>query len=495
VRLLFLSLASCLLLVSPALADPDPFADFRIPDHSWTSGAASASLGTSHMLDGAGMETDRSSSTHSALATSLSRAHDSDALQHRVSLTLSGEMVTQDSRSAVEYPFGSDRMSEYARDVSEDWQVSGSLRAYPWRIPLGIELSGHVVGDYFQDAARRDTRSTFPVLPGTALQEQRETRAAHAYQNLATLDVAAGLGRVRDASVVYDVHLLEERLQEAGALTRPLSDAAREKLAALEYVAPFYSIAHDRPARFVWHEIERILREDGALREQGLDAYSLLRALEGTGPVGRPARPRGWFCGAVAEARTQHLVTRIEERFDSRVTTPTDTLENTFLNGLRTVSSYDAVSLGGQAEYHRPLGWRWQLDAFGRLLGPVRPGERGLDLETSAQAQWFVADRWAARATISQARLYFYPRRSEASLIYPTQPRYDRWIVAYSASIAFYLEDRTTLSASLLEQQDRETYPGTHHFGRYGRLDIGITYRFLGSLDAPGLIEPVRRVH
>jgi hypothetical protein len=481
-------LVLCLLLVSPAFASTDPFADFRIPDHSWTSGQAGFALDGNHSLSAYGSETDRSIRLGSSLSGSLSRSHDSDALQHELTVDLLGALATSNSRYTTDWNPGSVLRDDFARDVREDWRVSGSLRAYPWQTPIGTWLSASVAGDYAQEASRRDLNEAL----GSMLSEERDTRDRHVCSHAAALDVAVGYGRVRDATVVYDVHLLEERLREAGALRRPLSSAAREKLAALYYVAPFYSAAHDRPDRFVWRDIERILREDGALSDQGLDAYSVLRAREATSPRSRPERARGWFAGAAAEASHAHAVTREEQRSDSRFTPPGTTV-TTYPVGDRIVQSADEVLLGGQAEIHRPLGWRWQADASASALRPVRPGERGLDAHVEAAIQWFIADRWAAKAFLSQWRQYFHPRDG-ADPPYGLTPSAsdDAWRAASGASLAYYLEDRTSLSLSFSEMQWRQSYGGGSVFSRYGSFGLGISYRFLGGLDAPGIIEPVR---
>jgi hypothetical protein len=293
---------------------------------------------------------------------------------------------------------------------------------------------------------------------------------------------------VRDASVVYDVHLLEERLIETGALARPLSAAARAKLAALYYVAPFYAAAHERPDRFTWREIERVLREDGALGQNGLDPYSLLRAREPAAPGGRATRQRGWFIGPVGQFTTQHGISREEETVADR-TYVSDSLwsEAHGAWNQRLVSVHDRLALGGAAEYHLPLGWRWQLDAATRVTRPARSGESGLDVSNRASVSWFVADRWLAAAALDQSRSYVRLRNAGGTL------EIDEWQTQAQASVAFYLEDRTSVGLTVYQRQSRSAYDLYYGpvFFRDSNVSLSISYRFLGRLDAPGLIDPV----
>src|SRR5439155_78738 len=84
----------------------------------------------------------------------------------------------------------------------------------------------------------------------------------------------------RAGTAVYEVEVRAGRLRGSGQLAQARSRDARERIAALYYVQPGYSAAHERASRFFWREVESALRDAGALRSGGLDAYNSFRADE-----------------------------------------------------------------------------------------------------------------------------------------------------------------------------------------------------------------------
>jgi hypothetical protein len=483
---LLAQLAALCLLLSPVAALADPFSDFRIPDHSWRSGTLNASA-TGDWFDGSGSGlTAGSSSFNSVLRPSLVLARDSDPLQLSLGLALAGDVRVLHNEQRQDAPDFQGRRDIRRQGTDQIWQLEGSLRAYPWATPVGLSLSGVAAGAYRQDWERLHAAD---VISG-AVEDRIEgtlRQDLHAYAYDVAVSAAAGLGRVRDATVIQDVHVLEQRLSEAGAITRPLSKQAREKLAALYYVAPFYVYAHDRPDRYAWRDIEHILREDGALSERGFDAYSVLRAREPY--LYRIQRARGWFAGPVAIARHRHSV----QRFDGFQTVRYYSDDSLVTSASHWTAShrddsFDEFELGGTVEHHRPLGWRWQLDLLSRVTAPARPGETGLHAQSAASVSWLVADRWLATAKLSHSRDSFKPRLG-ASYVE------DSWRVIGGIQLGWYVEDHTQLVASVAQSQGRLRVFGFPEFPGFSRdtwFSVGVGYRFLGALDAPGLAEPQR---
>lgn len=486
-----LLLACCLACALPARAATDPFAEFSIPDHAWRSGSADFTFSADRSDRSADGRFDRNGSQRSILNGGLRAGWDSDALQYGFGVTASGRLLKSESRNTIDMPPYALNQERFERSTDEAWRLDGALRAYPWKMPVGLGLTGSIQGACIQTRSRagyrRDQDYTEPLR-----QESDRTWTGHDYGTSAVAGFSAGLGRVRDASVVYDVHLLEERLIETGAIRRSLSSGARAKLAALHYMAPFYSAAHERPARFVWREIERVLREDGALGKSGLDPYSVMRALEPVAPWGRAMRQRGWFVGIVGQLTTRYDISDRAETVDDKVYASGSLISEA--HGAwrhRLASSYDGAALGGGAEYHLPFGWRWQLDAATSLTCPAHPGERGMDLYSRTSVSWFVADRWSASAAIEQRRRYFQPRGAGEALTA------DTWQTRAWAGIAYHLEDRTSLSLAVSEAQAQSKHDldSERILYRDRYISLGISYRFLGRLDAPGLPEPVRRLN
>jgi hypothetical protein len=471
-----------LLLAVPALAGADPFGEFRIPDHSWTSGSLSAGSSGSWSTDGRDAGETRRSSLTTDLHPRLYRNHDGETLQHSISVALGATTYMTDEHESS--PYAPQWYDGHYQATSESWALDGSLRAYPWSLPVGLGIGGTLRGDYQQNWRRI---GRVYVEDGAAVNERRDD---HHYAHRLDVTASAGLGRVRDATVVQVVHVLEERLRETGAITRELSPAAREQLARLYYASPGFAAAHERPDRYEWREIERILRNDGTLAGGGLDAYSLVRARER--PLYLGTRLTGWFAGPVVDVVHRHETRRQDWRQD--ITYFDDLGEtisyDTYSAGNRATSSQDDVNLGAQVEIHRPLGWRWQLDAKSRITAPVSPDDDGLDLASSVTAGWMLADRWELLANLSQQRNWLRAVDHEV-------PATSNWATGCGLQLGWFVEDHLQISASVTSQQGRESYsypylPATASFSRSTGFSLGLGYRFLGRFDAPGLVEPVR---
>ena len=472
----------------PALAGADPFSEFRIPNHSWASGSVDAGMAGlwTAVSDNAAESRRNAFQTH--LNPSLLLARDTDPLQHSLFINLVGEAnVLNEDQMVHNGPYTPYR-NTHTQGTTESWRLDGSLRAYPWTTALGLGVSGSATGAYEQSWSRLQ-ESYDPTRWAEGYRED-----VHRYAYDVRLAVSAGMGRVRDATVIHDVHVLEQRLLEAGAISRPLSKTTREELAALYYVAPFYSTVHDRPDRYVWREIERILREDGALSEHGLDPYSVLRAKEPY--LYRVTRLRGWFLGPVIEGQHQHAVARFDSYTSTSLLNETgDVVEfRSSATARRGVTSHDGVNAGALVQFGRPVGWRWQFDLRSQVTTPVRPGERGINASTEAAVTWLVADRWEAQAFFTHARQWLAPRGGRPLLD-------NSWDARAGAELGWYVEDRVRVSASIVQSQIRrhyyrEAYRGlqvtNRTYVRDARFFLGITYRFLGRLDAPGLIGPAR---
>lgn len=497
-----------LVLVSAiaAAAQGDEFDDFRIPAHhqvDWAgSFAASGSRTSSDYQHPFGNGAGRGRNIGGSTSSQFSWLADSDPSLASVTVDFSvaGGRGWSSSRSFVDQsPLASMdfQNSSANRSAAESWRVSASFRRYPWVFPLGLSLSLQTSGNYGQGWSHQEDWSALDYLGTRTVSLSRRRAADWQYRHNSGVSAGLGLGRVRDATAVYELHLLEQRLAQAGALTRPLSPPARRQLAGLFYLRGSYGGFRDRPGRFLWKDIERVLRDDGALSAEGLDGHAVLRAGEpafggsGSGRDGLPSSPigrlRGFFVGVVlTDFHEQALARHDESQFRQDVINDTVQAANDQHVGTRFERHFDQVLAGPMAEYHRPLGDRWQVDFAGRALVPTRKeDESWLQVMNNGTVTALLADRWLVRFYLWQTRVV---RRHSTAAGEVTDS--DDWAWSYGAAWTHYLEDRLSLQLTVSETQQKH---GSFQYSNHQRgagLSLGLTYRFLGRYQAPGILEP-----
>ena len=295
-------------LLVPACAGAGEFDAYRIPEHTWRSGSVALAgrySHDSHTQDAPYSAAGVSSDGASALGLSFARGYDSDRFQHAWSVDARGSLVgsTADERNETL----AQAMNSWSGDASGSCRIWGNIRAYPEKRDLGMDLSAFFFASSGESRGRLDQRQFTPPVAGRY--ETRLSNQGNSYQYSGIARITLGHGIVRDATVVEDVHILESRLLAAGTLSRPLTPAGRARLAELLTVTPSLSFEHDRPERFEWREVERILREDGALSGGSLDAYGVLRAMEPYLSVSSQRRS-GHFAGLAATFDHDHQILR-----------------------------------------------------------------------------------------------------------------------------------------------------------------------------------------
>jgi hypothetical protein len=452
-------------------AEPDPYAQFRIPAHRWSSISFSAQ-GSGRT---AATDVDATSShVGNLLATLGGQAtwgFDSDRLQHELRLDSEVSGGRAHSLESTQIPPSSIRDEVSTRFTDQLLATSLTSRVYPWQAPFGFQslLSGTLLT--LQSWA--NTSQLNRVDSFLTVSEITSTRHSVVHQLVGSLTL--GFGRVRDATAVYAAQLMEQRLQSTGALTRPLTQATREKVAALFAVEGRLGFAHDRPDKYFWRELERILREDGAL-QGSLDAWSVLRLMEPVLPRLSWARPAGFFVGPNVSAQT----VRRHEWEDLNLTgalLENDSLVASIGNATHAHNDRrdDHIFVGASAELHRPLGMRWQTDAS-TLVSYARSGHV-LQVQSALSAAWLVADRWSWNASLQE-----FSETRNAGEDHP------RWQVAFESRIAYYLEDALDLSLSWATLQARDEPFGGPRFDRRDQYQLGVRYRFRGTFEAPGIM-------
>jgi hypothetical protein len=390
--------------------------------------------------------------------------------------------------------------------MSNSNTVTADGRWYPMDFPVGVTAdlaSSFGIDKYWSN------RDQLTQTDTTSVKERRDSWQWTRYVSV-TADLGFGIGRVRDASRVFDLYVLEKRLVEDKAVTRAISPEAHQKLLNLLYMQGQFSQVHDRSAKFYWEEVEKILREDGGLRDGTLSAYSLQHIadtflgrnskgdLDRRDASSRPVQPSrstissvarqtGWLFGVLGAGTHQH------DRGKSAAHEYNSSVGYYPASTSSWDDGQDYFSWGPQAEFHRPLGMRWQFDASSVVLFPQLSGRNAIDATSTARVTYLIADRWVAQVNGSHQRQHIQSRhRSESSWV-------DLWQVQANGMVAYYLED--CLSANLTYTYYQQGGNGLSSYDRMGRffsrsnnVSIGLTYHVLGGLDAPGLARSIRNV-
>ena len=469
-RLALSLIVSLSLAAAPAFAD-DPYAEYRIPAHHWLSWSGSLSADGSREVNQFPSGRSESSSLSGSGASGIGGGFDSDARSYAYGLELSVDAGRR-AQSTASPEFGDSYVLESASE-----SASGSLAfsRYLQTIPIGIAIgSNGAIGP-----GQRWTTETRRVSNPPGEDRLSYATSVGGYDAFAAVSASLYLGRVRDATPVYQVQVLEQRLLEAGTITHALSPAGRERLAALYTIQFDVAFAHQRPTKYFWQELERILRDDGALAEGGLDAYSVQRLLEPLTIVGSGfvARARGFSFGPQV-ALTKRWDHSSVQGTSSQSTYDHDTLvTSSEVSVDRRSNFHDEFILTGLfVDYHRPVGMRWQVDATSRALIPEEG--KSIDWTSGAGIHWLVADRWFAAASFRH-ELFTQGHGSDR------RPQW--WFVNYGASVNYFLEDAWSFG---LGWSGAQTHG--YSFDRRDSFSLGVTYQLAGWLTAPAVFAPMR---
>lgn len=494
-----LVLAVLLLISAPCVARSVEFADFRIPANRvllWT-GSVNGSARWQGYTDVQGHN--ESGGEYGNLSTDFFYRRETDSRLRDLSVGVRGAGDRSHDASRRTETF----LSLSARDAMER-SVHGTVSIreiehwYPATLPVNVigECSAYL-DDGRRWASSRElvTDTTGYYIEGSDAFNQWD------YANTLTGSLGVGVGRVRNATGLYEAMVFEQRLLVSGALSRPLGPEAKRQLAALFYARADYSGTMDRPASTVWGAIEEILHRDGALAGDALDARRLFETVNpfiGSRGYGSPdalprspvVRLRGWSVRALASAQTAQRIRR-EERNRTAV----------FISGGppfvsrsfdRASQPADVVGGGVAAEFHRPAGLRWQLDASLRAEVSVASKRHGFAERATGSATFIVADRWLASTSLAHERI-----------VQPGTPgfraRYagDGWALENTASLAYWLNDHLNLNLSLRQawshyRSDPYSYLGTGNRGQYGQVNFGLVYRFAGFTEIPGITNSLQ---
>ena len=491
-------------LAIPRFAAADDFSDFRIPSNRsllWNIGLGGRLAGQEVGYPGT---ENAAGSLDGNIATRMGWFSDTDPALTSFSVDVQAQGLRSHRTSEVQSPGFSDSDETTSRQVFERWSLAGVHRRYPWAMPLGFEVLASFGGDYSQRWESMESQNNSVASGTTTITNTGQDLEYWTYVHSILASAGAGWGRVRNATGVYDALVLEQRLRETGAITRPLSTAGRQRLAEVLYLRGSLGAVHDRPGRVLWREIDRVLSEDGALAEGGLDPYSVLRAAEPhTGAAirltedGVPVSPVTRMAGSFAGVRITDFHSNVRTRYDrgtySEVIVdgiPSSSGSNSY--SLQTNENQDDVEAGPFGEIHLPLGPPWQLDASASMMLGVRPEDSQLRLRTDASLAWLAADRWTA---IANASYYWFDEDRTAGATGG-----DFWRLDAGMGVSWYVEDRTAIELSATHAQqwtrgDEPPTPGSFHlFYRTFTVTLAATYRFAGWIATPGFFTGVPAV-
>ena len=465
-----------LLFVVPARAQ-DPYADFRVPDYRSFEWRVQGDFRCGSRVSGDPFGVERATDYFPAGGTFLNWFHNSEDVVDSRMLQSNLRWGRGHSKRESAPAFGFSEERQFRRDgqlISGAWSRS----RYPGSGLLFFNTTAFAAGLFHQSIDSRNSRS----VSGASDNLTSERSEFRDYLGFGDFTLGLGAGRLRSLNGAHDAWTIEQRLAANGRLAHPLSEAARMRLAQLSYARGGLSAAHERSSKHYWREVERILREDGALTGTSLDAYALLRLFEPWTRNSFLRRARGFTVMLSATLREAHGHTDLDNFGESvfRIN-GVPFSSSAFRLSQRNRRDTDEVLGGLQFEYQRPVGHRGQLGAFTRArYGGGR--RRITEVFSLAEAGWEIADRWSASSTIRQLS---GNERIEGLAIPPN------WRVDWHNSLDYWLEDSWSVALSYtLTQSNKRFQPRQSAFNSYSRdaqVTFGIEWRPSGRFDAPGL--------
>src|SRR5262245_22793193 len=458
----------------------DPYTDFRVPEarsFTWVVNGNARWSGSYSAFPGSNID------SRNAQGNLLSVAHghaESEALVSDHFLEARANWTQ--TRATQRYANPSALWTYDAASDQQDFHgtAGGSTTRYLGASRWGIDAALFAFYDY----TRAGNGSGTAFAAGTSESRGRADSEVHDYRGVLDASFGPGFGRVRDVTGVFDMQVLEERLEATGRLLHPLSPAARQRLAELFSVAGDFNAAHDRPDRYLWRDVERLLREDGALPDSTFDAWSLMRALEPATLSVAVTRLAGWrLSGAYELTLARGHVDEDQQFSNADFTNGVQT--SGFTNRASDRESIDEDHGFGRLDvsWHRPFGMHWQADFAS--TGRYGDGHRRRVLVSSALGFTNVlADRWVLAATATH---------QAASLVQEGVRLSPEWSVHGIGQLSYFFEDSWSVAATFDQSQTRPFFSdGTNPivpngFVRETRLVLGLTYRPVGRFEAPGL--------
>jgi hypothetical protein len=508
-----LAFCAALAFLAPAAAradDASDFRDFRIPASravSWVGDVGGyANWNHSDSRDRRGvMRQQDLNGTHRHF---VRIEDDRQTLQVDDALRFSGTRRVEQHDDRFENSYFGEPVADYHdHSVNTDAYTTANLSVrydrYSARTPLFVTTTSSAA---LRDSRYWDHSSTSESLPAQNIDRQRvwDSRSYRDSWHSFGGSVGIGIGRVRDATALFEARVFEDRLQKAGALAHPLSHDARQRLASLFAARSQISAASDRPAPGLWSAIERILRDDAAVVGDGsLKPDAIFQT---TAPyfsngylydyTSLPRSPIYWVTGASARwlfkgstsrgnGRRGYATSRLITR--SGVDDPWAENRSSYDDGSRW-PSVDALSMGPALSYDRPLNMRWQWGASANSEWSLRKNNWYVEHYADVTLSGIVADRWMLSSDVEYDRQVTRDKNRVQSA--------DIWEWSLGARATYFVTDH--VNAYVDFRQSYAKYgadlvnlyyyvePATHHYSD-GQASFGLTYRFAGHASIAGV--------
>ena len=461
-----------LCLVLPRRGHADDYRDFRVPDYrllSWNldlTGTGSASR-----FAPSGGTDNRSTLGRFEFRSPFQADDVTESRERFISLNLQSSPLMQTGQSTGGSL--SPGSSFEFRGIERDY--AGQANWFESRYPGANALAWNWGASFYARMIDQDNADDyFRVAPGGEEHlSYQNRRTTYFYTGSASLGL--GRGRVRDVSGVYEAQVLESRLLETGRLLRPLTPGGRQRLAELFYLSDGITSVHDRPSKYLWTEIERVLAADGALQDGTLDAWSALRALEPVMLLAGSNRRAGRFVGLFGFASADRGHQDTQERQESTI------IQNGVIvsyynleSSSRTDIEQDDAGVGLEWSENHPLSMRSQLDLRSRLKWGSHETLSGLFI---LGMRHMIADRWDAEL-VGQYDATAWTTGGQRS-----EPD---WFVTARGTLAYLIEDSWSLQASYqtFHSQSRERDLPAYQLADH-EITLGVTYRAAGRFGAP----------
>ena len=501
-RLLRRVVPGLILLALPSAAfAADEFSGFRIPANSFVDWALASSANGQWSRHSAGLDHMTQTDWRGSVSSSFTRWSENDAHSSLWSGSLSSLGAGASSSSfGIEASYFSPLRYEVTKDsnereATEQASLATTQTWYPGNGLLGV--TGGVQGEWSDAQGWRSSsqlrRSNLdPTEPIKRLTSSTE----FSYFSRGAVSAGLSIGRVRNATGVFEARVLEDRLRALGALTRPLSSHGRQRLADLMYAHRDVARVSARPAEPVMDALERILFEDGALRDSILTGAELFRVTDPifyrggspsyVAPDGLPASPiarlSGWCIGMVVTNSHSRLSQRSQYAESSipyvgGVPEP----EPEYRTGYSFKNTHDATFMEAQGAYHHPCGMRAQWDAASAFATPIGGGERGFDFGLSVRWADILADRWLGSIGLTQNRTV---RRAKDRTTLS-----DDWNAGVAMSAEYLIVDRLGIGLRISESwvkyrsdifRSNIVDPQAADWFDGGAIGLDLTYRFRG---------------